>query len=100
MNYVTTKLVLPTNYKVISEDEARQISGGNPVLVAIGLFVTLQGASYETGCKIAEKVFYSGYTNQQYQRDKWMIRPAFMAAGQYGPAMLLGFENRFYELAS
>lgn len=96
----TKGLVLPTNYELISEDEAREISGGNPVLAAIGLLVTLQGASYATGRAIAERVFNSGYTNQQYQRDKWMIRPAFMAAGQYGSAMLLGFENRFYELAS
>ena len=96
----TKDLVLPKNYELISEDEAREISGGNPVFAAIGLLVTLHGASYATGRVIAERVFYSGYTNEQYQRDKWKIRPVFMAAGQYGPAMLLGFENRFYELAS
>ena len=99
MNCGTAKLVGRTNYELISEDEAREISGGNPVLTVLGAVIAMQGASYAAGSKIAERVFYSGYTNQQYQRDKWKIRAAFMAAGQScGPAMILGFENRFYEL--
>ena len=97
----TKDLVLPKNYELISEDEAREISGGNPaavVTIIVGCFGV--GLSiHEIGKIAGERVFYSGYPNSEYQKNKWAIRAGVLAVNPaIGALIMTGFENKYYEL--
>lgn len=97
------ELVLPNNYIVIEQEEMMYLDGGEPLSVSaiVTMALAIGGASYSTGYVLGERVYYAGYTNADYQKNKWLIRAAFAPAfGGLGAIVLLGFENRFYALVS
>lgn len=93
-------MILPKNYQEVAQEEMQYMDGGialTAVLGIIGGVIAVGGASYATGQAIGERVYYSGYTNRQYQKDKWKIRAAVVGlTGVLGVTVMLGFENKFY----
>ena len=76
-------------------EEPRSISA------IVALAITIGGASYSTGYVLGERVYYSGYKNSDYQKNKWSIRGAMLVAfGAIGAIVMLGFENRYYALVT
>ncbi|MFA9413802.1 hypothetical protein ACERC8_04120 [Streptococcus sp. E29BA] len=70
------------------------LEGGEPMSVAaiVSLAIAIGGASYSTGYVLGERVYYSGYKNSDYQRNKWAIRGAMIVAfGSVGATIMLGF---------
>lgn len=102
------KLIAPTNYELISEDEAKIIIGGITVEAVVGIIagviaagVTAGTAIHQIGRVAGERVFYSGYPNSEYQKHKWAIRAGVIGANPLiGALVMTGFENRYYELVN
>lgn len=68
-------------------------------LLALTIFVIRSvEAIYKAGEVLGQRVYYSGYTNKQYQKDKWKIRISVigLAGPIFGVSVMLGFENKFY----
>ncbi|MDQ8767852.1 hypothetical protein RFG22_09250 [Streptococcus ruminantium] len=63
--------------------------------------IAVGGASYGAGHVLGERLYYSGYKNSDYQRNKWAIRGAMITAfGALGAITMLGLENRYYALVT
>ncbi|WP_415748752.1 hypothetical protein [Streptococcus pseudopneumoniae] len=90
------ELVLPNNYVDLEQEEMMYLDGGEPMSISaiVALAITIGGASYSTGYVLGERVYYSGYKNSDYQKNKWGIR------GAIGAIVMLGFENRYYALVT
>ena len=95
----TTDLVLPKNYELISEDEAREISGGNPMAIIKGAII-VGGTVTGMGVAAAEALYYNGYPNSEYQKNKWAIRSGVLAilGPITGPIFMISFQNKYYSL--
>lgn len=95
------EMCLPRNYQEIKNEEMMYLEGGSITVTAVLGIVTsviaISGATYGAGQAIGQRVYYSGYTNKQYQKDKWKIRAAVVGmTGVFGAVVMLGFENKFY----
>lgn len=95
------EMCYPRNYQEIDNEEMMYLDGGSLTVGAVVGIVSSViggfGATYGAGQIIGERVYYSGYTNKQYQKDKWAIRAAVVGlAGVLGVTVMLGFENKFY----
>ncbi|VPE18662.1 Membrane protein [Streptococcus pneumoniae] len=97
------ELILPNNYVDLEQEEMMYLDGGEPMSISaiVALAITIGGASYSTGYVLGERVYYSGYKNSDYQKNKWGIRGAMLAVfGAIGAVVMLGFENRYYALVT
>lgn len=91
----TKDLVLPKNYELISEDEAREISGGNPMAIIKGA-ILFGGTVSGMGISAAEALYYNGYPNSEYQKNKWAIRAGGLTVNPaIGALIITGFEKNF-----
>lgn len=92
-------LTMPIKYVVVNDNEMEYVEGGIATATVVSLCIAAVGAGYAGGQAIGERVYYSGYTNTQYQKDKWYIRAAVIRLGGIlGGVFMLGFENKFYSL--
>jgi hypothetical protein len=68
-----------------------------PVITAV---ILAGGAAYAMGQKAAERLYYMGLRNPQWQRVKWQVRTTAlgMLGPVGGPIFMTGFENKFYSM--
>lgn len=95
------EMILPRNYQEVGQEEMQYLEGGfaiTELLALATLVIGTVGATYKGGQALGERVYYSGYTNKQYQKDKWKIRAAVvgLAGPIFGVSVMMGFENKFY----
>lgn len=97
------ELVLPMNFVDIDQEEMMYLDGGIAVSTVIGVIAVCiagQRGIYAAGSAAAQKLYYMGYRNKEYQSQKWFIRAGVvgMLGVIVGSVLLLGFENKFYSL--
>ncbi len=94
-------LEMPVSYTTVADDEFDDLEGGAvPVLAIIAAAIGSLGALYAAGTYAAQRCYYAGLRNPEYQQVKWNVRGGVLgiAGIAAGGAVLLGFENQFYSM--
>lgn len=94
-------LRLPNSFVDVEKDEMEYIDGGIAPAAVIGIIVgcmAIGGGLYAIGRAAGDRVYYSGYSNTQYQQNKWFIRAGVIASlgVVVGGIVMTGFENEYY----
>ncbi len=100
------EMVLPYRYADLTAQEMTRTEGSALTTVSvIGIIagcVTIGRGIYASGEYAGSKLYYAGYTNKQYQSQKWFVRAGVVGTFGLivGSLLMAGFENKFYSLVT